>query len=578
MPSPQETRTDREMARRPENLIYARAEQPPLKHLLPLGFQHAALAMVYLINAVVIARAAGFSHDQLEQMLSASLLCCGVGAILQGGFPRISGGLLIIPIASPILIAPLSEAGLLGGAGAIAALVIMGGVIQMIMAPIIFRMRAFFTSEVSGVAVLMLGVSLIRPAGYRFTGMTGEFGGGTIDAKEFAIATLTLATIVVSAGWFKGTWRFFSILLGCVVGYTAAAVLGDAAEISASVVRASHLYYPQIVLPSWPDPAIIPVVALFSVMSGVYSMGVILNTDRLDDVEWSKPELRQVSRGVAVMGFSNVLSGIIGGSYLGMSSTSTALAFATGVTSRLVGVAAGIVLIAFSFSSKLMATVMAMPDPVLGGVLAFIASYLIVSGAQLALTRMLSPRRMIVIGIPVSLGIAVVAVPGLTAGLTGSAAAIANSPYIVAAILVLILNAAARIGVAQTTSRTFLPSDNWNEQVSHLLNHLSGAWGLPQKSVLSVKTVLLEVEDLILNSSSGPIEVVASYDELKLNIKFIYSGLPIVFPDKMPTAEQMLEEPDGVRRMSAWLVRGLSNRCTSFKKAGREGLALHFDC
>jgi xanthine/uracil permease len=566
------------MAKRPENLIYARAEQPPLRHVLPLGFQHAALAMVYLINAVVIARAAGFSHDQLELMLSASLLCCGLGAILQGGFPRISGGLLIIPIASPILIAPLSEAGLLGGAGAIAALVIMGGLIQMIMAPIIFRMRAFFTSEVCGVAVLMLGVSLIRPAGNRFTGITGEFGNAPIDATHFAIATLTLTTIVVSAGWLKGTWRFFSMLLGCIVGYTAAAALGGAAEISTAVASASNLYYPRLVLPSWPDPAIIPVVVLFSMMSGVYSMGVILNTDRLDDAEWSKPELRQVSRGVAVMGFSNVLSGILGGSYLGMSSTSTALAFATGVTSRLVGVAAGIVLIAFSFSSKLMAAVMAMPDPVLGGVLAFIASYLIVSGAQLALTRMLSPRRMIVIGIPICLGIAVVAVPGLTAGLTGSAAAIANSPYIVAAILVLILNAAARIGVTQTTSRTFLPEDNWNEQVSQLLNHVSGAWGLQQKSVLSVKTVLLEVEDLILTSSDGPIEVIASYDELKLNFKFIYSGSPIVFPDKMPTAEQLLEEPDGVRRMSAWLVRGLSSRCTSFKIAGREGLALRFDC
>lgn len=566
------------MTKRPESLIYARAERPPLRHVLPLGFQHAALAMVYLINAVVIARAAGFTREQLELMVSASLLCCGVGAILQGGFPRISGGLLIIPIASPVLIDPLSEAGLLGGAGAIAALVIMGGLIQMIMAPIIFRMRAFFTSEVCGVAILMLGVSLIRPAGNRFTGISSEFGTAPIDATDFAIATLTLSTIVISAGWLKGTWRFFSMLLGCVVGYAVTAVLGDTATIASAVAEASNIYFPQFSLPSWPDPTIIPVVILFSLMSGVFSMGVILNTDRLDDAEWNKPELRQVSRGIAVMGFSNVLSGILGGSYLGMSSTSNALAFATGVTSRLVGVAAGIILILFSFSSKLMAVIMAMPDPVLGGVLAFIASYLIVSGAQLALTRMLSPRRMIVIGIPICLGIAVTAVPGLTAGLTGSSAAIVKSPYIVAAILVLILNAAARIGVTQTLSMTLLAETNWVEQVSHLLDRLSGVWGLQQKSVLSVKTVLLELEDLILSSSNGPVELVVSYDELRLNFKFVYSGLPIVFPDQMPTTEQMLQEPDGVNRMSAWLVRGIASRCTPFKIADREGLTLRFDC
>jgi len=75
--------------------------------------------------------------------------------------------------------------------------------------------------------------------------------------------------------------------------------------------------------------------------------------DRLDDSDWSRPNMKQVSRGISALGATNVLSAFLSGIFIGLSSTNIGLAFATGITSRIVGIVAGAVLIAASFFPKL---------------------------------------------------------------------------------------------------------------------------------------------------------------------------------------------------------------------------------
>ena len=57
-------------------------------------------------------------------------------------------------------------------------------------------------------------------------------------------------------------------------------------------------------------------------------MGVIISTDRLDDAEWSKPNVGQIARGVSSLGATTVVSSLLGGTHLGLSSTNIGLAFA----------------------------------------------------------------------------------------------------------------------------------------------------------------------------------------------------------------------------------------------------------
>jgi xanthine/uracil permease len=84
--------------KRPRNLVYAVNERPPTAPMLVLGLQHAALSIVFLVYAAMVAKGAGFTLEQQQGMVVGTLLACGVGAILQGGFPRFSSGLLLIPL------------------------------------------------------------------------------------------------------------------------------------------------------------------------------------------------------------------------------------------------------------------------------------------------------------------------------------------------------------------------------------------------------------------------------------------------------------------------------------------------
>ena len=63
--------------------------------------------------------------------------------------------------------------------------------------------------------------------------------------------------------------------------------------------------------------------------------------------------------------------------------------------------AAGGLLMAVTFVPLALKHVLSLPDAVVAGILFYAACYFIVSGAELSLSRMLSPRRALVIGLSV---------------------------------------------------------------------------------------------------------------------------------------------------------------------------------
>lgn len=150
--------------KRPRNLVYAVDERPPTGSILVLGLQHAALSIVFLVYAAMVAKGAGFSLAEQQAMVVGTLLACGIGAILQAGFPRLSSGLLLIPLSSPMFVIFAIPAGSQAGPGGVAALTLVGGLVQIIVGLTFRRLRAFFPPEVCGVVVLMLGVSMVPHA------------------------------------------------------------------------------------------------------------------------------------------------------------------------------------------------------------------------------------------------------------------------------------------------------------------------------------------------------------------------------------------------------------------------------
>ncbi len=566
------------VAKRPRNLVFAQDERPPAGSVLILALQHAALSVLFLVYAAMVAKGAGFTQAQQQGLLVGTLISCGIGAALQAGWPRYASGLLVVPLASPIFVIFGIQAGREVGPAGIATLAIAGGISQILIGRLLRRLRAFFPPEVCGVVVLMLGVSILPHAFHRILGFEGGAAAFDTDAKAIVISLATMGSIIAGSVWLKGTKRFFALLFGCIAGYLLAAALGELSDFTVIIGSAPLVSLPDPVLPSLQlGLPLIAAFALLSIVSAVDGMGVLISTERLEDAEWSRPDIGMLSRGISAAGACSVLSGLLGGAFLGLSSTNIGLAFATGVTSRIVGVAAGVLLIAASFFPKLLAVVTAMPEPVLGGILGYAASYFIVAGADLALSRMMSPRRMIVIGVPVAAGIAVQATPAMAEGATGLTAILLHSPLILSSIMAIALNAVMRIGIAQSASLEVREGAARHEQVLEALEQWGEVWGLKRATVLQANTAVNQLLEAVADLREGDVVLEARHDELNFDLRIVYAGQPMVFPDRAPTPDEMLNDDDGVSRMAGWLVRHLAHHAEPFTREGKQGVLLRFE-
>lgn len=566
------------MAKRPRNLVFARDEYPPRRPIALLAVQHAVLCVVFLFYAVIIAKGAGFTAPQQQSLLVGTLLACGIGAIVQAGLPRVSSGLLVIPLTAPVTIMFAMQAGRDAGPAGIAALAIIGGIVQIAVGRGLNHLRPYLPPEVCGVVVIMLGISMVPPAIDRIVGLHADSAVQVLDSSAVIVGLLTLISIAASSIWLKGTMRLFSMLIGCAIGYAAAAAFGHFGHFSGVLASASTLALPQLVLPSFDLKAsFLLAFILIAVVSAIDDVGVMVPMDRLDDAAWSKPNIPQISRGLSSHGVTNILSSLLGSTVLGLSSSSVGLAFATGVTSRVVGIVAGGIMILISFFPKVLAVVAAMPDPVLGGVLAYAAGYFIVSGSELSLARMMSARRMLVVGVSIAGGVAVQATPEIAAQAPEALAIILESPLVVGSLLAIGINAIMRIGIARTERIVVDEGAGRHDQIADKLDEWGEVWGLSRATVLQATTAVNQLVEAIEDIKEGDAILEARHDDVNLDIRILYKGQAMVFPDKAPTADELMNDADGVSRMAGWLVRHLSDRAAVFVEGDQSGVTLRFE-
>jgi len=107
------------------------------------------------------------------------------------------------------------------------------------------------------------------------------------------------------------------------------------------------------------------------------------------------------------------VSGLIGGMASDTSASNVGLSAASGATSRYIGFAAGALFVALGFLPKISGLFSVMPAPVMGAILIFVTSFMIVSGVQIILGSGMDARKTFVVGIALIFGLSLDLVPGL---------------------------------------------------------------------------------------------------------------------------------------------------------------------
>ena len=168
--------------------------------------------------------------------------------------------------------------------------------------------------------------------------------------------------------------------------------------------------------------------------------------EKVNDAEWKAPDTKRIGNGLMADAFCVTASGMLGGVASDTSASNVAFSSASGATSRRIGYVAGALFIVLGFFPKVSGVLSVMPMPVMGAILIFVTSFMIVSGIQIILGAGMDNRRTFVIGISIIFGLSLDLLPSLYAGIPVGIRPLFESSLTLCTVLAVVLNQVLRLG------------------------------------------------------------------------------------------------------------------------------------
>ncbi len=395
-----------------EHIRYEPDEWCPTLLSIGVALQGVTIALANTVLFVTIAfRAANLGDDYISWGIACSLIIGGAITVLQAGrLGRLGAAHILMTGASPHFIAVSVLALELGGISMLASLIVVASLVQFAVAAWLPLLRRIITPVVSGVALMLIAVTVMSIA----VGRLGDVPESAPPSAGPAVAAVTLVVATLLAMRATGLWRLCGPLIGIASGCAVAALFGlyDAG----SVIEASWLDLPNVaawhgldLTPAGDFWTMLPVFLIVSLVGAIKtsSDGVVIQ--RVSRNRPQATDFRLVQGSVNANGLGTLLSGVAGTlPTIAYSPTSLALINLTGVAARNVGYAVGIILLGLAFLPKVAAILLTVPTPVAGAFLLPIMGLLFVEGMRTVFQDGLDPRRVMVVAVSLSVGVGLV--------------------------------------------------------------------------------------------------------------------------------------------------------------------------
>ncbi|MEW5734057.1 MAG: solute carrier family 23 protein [Thermodesulfobacteriota bacterium] len=431
------------MDQKPETLIYGREDRPPLRDMLLLGLQHIFLMSSTLVLPVVLVNNIGGDSDEVEAVVCLTMIAAGLGTIVQSlRLGPLGSGYLVPNLAGPSFFGVSMRAAWMGGLPLMHGMILVAGVFEALFSRVVHRVRFLFPANVTGLVVLMVAVGLIPVGTCKFLGVENQ--GDLIKPANLAVAFLTLGCMVGINVWSRSRIRLYSVLVGMVSGYAASFAFGllslsDFLQVAAekwvslpmlSGVSFHWAFSWELVLPF----------CIVSLCVSLKAFGNLITAQRINDPDWSEPEMKSIGNGLLADSVSVLAAGLLGGMATDTSASNVGLSLATRATSRRIAWACGGLFIFLGFFPKLGALFSIMPPPVMGSILIFVTSYMVLSGFQIILSSKPDQKHIFVIGIAFIFGLSVDLLPGLYADVPHVLKPLFGSSLTLSTVLAILLN------------------------------------------------------------------------------------------------------------------------------------------
>jgi NCS2 family nucleobase:cation symporter-2 len=565
-------------ARKPANIVYGLYEAPPTLVTAGNAVQHVGLIAINLVYPLLIFRLADVPVSGVASLIAVGLIVLGVGTLLQvARFGPVGSGFLCPATFTAAYLSPSLLAVKAGGLPLLFGMTLFAGAVEALFSRLLNRLRPYFPTEISGLVILMVGISAAM-AGLRL--LLGA-GAAPVAPAEWLVAGITLGSMFALNVWGRGIIRMLCALEGLLIGYIAAGLAG----LLGSAQFESVERVPWIALPGFPhvgwsfDLALAVPFVIACLAVAMKAVGTITVCQRMVDADWVRPDMHSATRGVLTDGVTTMIAGIAGAVGTNTSTPSVGLASATGVASRYVAYAIGGLFIVLGLTPKLATLLAVMPRAVMVAALLFTICFIIINGLQVISSRLLDARRTLIIGTAIVAGVAIEAFPVIAAEAPPGMVPLIGSSFVFSTLIALLLNLLFRIGVKKTATFNVDGAPVDPAKLDQFLETNGATWGARRDVIDRTKFNLAQSLEVILDSCDpqGPVEVTATFDEFNLDLRVSYAGPAIELPEKRPTNEEIMESEQGQRRLAGFMLRRYADRVSSTHRGGRSTILFHFD-
>lgn len=543
---------------KPASIAYSVDDAPSSGLTLLLGLQHVCIIGITMVLPVLLVQSMGGSTQEAMFFVSMSMLAAGVGGLLQSlRSGPVGSGYLCPQVTGPAYLPASVAAGGSGGLMLVMGMTMVAGLFEGLLSRVVKRLQFLFPTEVTGLIVTMVALSVIRLASLSLLGM--QTMDDVPDDRAAVTGFATLAVMIALNVWSKGKLKLFGILAGIAFGYGLAAALGIlGTEALAELASQPLLWMPLSQHPGWSfDWKLVLPFCVAALCSSLKCVGDLTTCQKINDAEWKRPDMKNIGKGLLADGTGCFASGLLGGYGLSTSSSNVGLSIATGATSRRIAWPIAGILAVLAFCPKLVAVFAIMPKPVVGAVMVFALSFTAVAGLQIIMSRMMDNRKTFVVGTSMLLGLMVDIVPQAFQHLPASLHVLFSSSLTTATLTALALNLLFRIGLHSKARLEISDLQRSSRQLYEFMDKQGSAWGARKEVIQQATTVLSEFVECLLPQilEEQRCVLVVCFDEYRLQADIIYKGRPFTPPPEAPLQHCLQEDDDlSMQTILSWRI------------------------
>ncbi len=391
-----------------KNLIYSLDGRPPLGTAIPLGLQHVLAMFVGNITPIIIlSNALKLEVSDKTFLIQCAMIVAGLVSLLQlypigpigARLPIIMGTSFGFLAACLAIAAKYGLPGVMGAA-------LVGGIFQVVVGLFIKNIRKYFPPLVTGIVLLVIGLSLVK------TGMN-YFAGG-VGAKDFGsprnmlLGAVVLVTIIVLKQFTKGVTSTAAILIGLVVGYLVAIPMGKVNFDSVGTASFFSLPVPM----RWGFEFHLDAIISLCVMYLISTVETVGNVSGICSGGIGRPATeKEFSGAVIADGVGSVFASIFGVPPSTSYGQNVGIITMTKVVNRFAVATGAIFLVIAGLFPKIGAIIAVMPPSVLGGAAVLMFSMMIVSGVNQVTEKPLAGRNGLILAVALAIGVGFANVP-----------------------------------------------------------------------------------------------------------------------------------------------------------------------